>query len=166
MSTFNTCDLMDANEDKAIQVIAPSIDGQALRHYGGKSCFFGQIVTVKCHEDNSRVKELFATAGHGRVLVVDGGGSLRCALLGDMIAKSGMDNGWAGIIIYGALRDVADLGTMNIGAMALASTPKKSVRKGVGEVGITLSFGGVSIRDGDYLYADQNGVILSSSPLL
>lgn len=163
---FITCDLLDDNEDKVIDVIPPSLDGKSFKNYGGHTTFGGQIVTVKCFEDNSRVKETLATAGQGRVLVVDGGASMRCALLGDMIAKSACDNGWAGIIIYGCVRDVDELARMDIGVMALASIPKKSVRKGLGEMGVSLNIGGVAIHDGAWVYADNNGIIVCDEPLV
>ncbi|TWV80814.1 ribonuclease E activity regulator RraA [Moraxella sp. VT-16-12] len=163
---FITCDLLDDNEDKVIDVIPPSLDGKSFKNYGGHTTFGGQIVTVKCFEDNSRVKETLATAGQGRVLVVDGGASMRCALLGDMIAKSACDNGWAGIIIYGCVRDVDEIARMDIGVMALASIPKKSVRKGLGEMGVSLNIGGVAIHDGAWVYADNNGIIVCDEPLV
>ncbi len=163
--TFVTCDLLDDNAEKSIGVIPPMIDGKYWRHFGGQTRFFGQVVTVKCFEDNSRIKELFATEGCGRVLVVDGGASLRCALLGDMIAQSGVDNGWAGIVISGCVRDVDELIKMPLGVMALAATPQKSVRKGVGDVGLNINIGGVVIRDGAWLYADNNGILISPEPL-
>lgn len=163
---FITCDLLDDNEDKVIDVMPPSLDGKSFKNYGGHTTFGGQIVTVKCFEDNSRVKEILATAGQGRVLVVDGGASMRCALLGDMIAKSACDNGWAGIIIYGCVRDVDEIARMDIGVMALASIPKKSVRKGLGEMGVSLNIGGVAIHDGAWVYADNNGIIVCDEPLV
>ncbi|MDO4896253.1 MAG: ribonuclease E activity regulator RraA [Moraxella sp.] len=164
--SFVTCDLLDDNEDKVIHVIPPSLDGKSFKNYGGRATFGGQVVTVKCFEDNSKVKELLATDGQGKVLVVDGGASMRCALLGDMIAKSAQDNGWAGVIIYGLVRDVDELVKMDIGVMALGSIPKKSVRLGVGQVGIDLNIGGVIIQDGAWVYADNNGIIVCDEPLL
>ncbi|MFA9486749.1 MULTISPECIES: ribonuclease E activity regulator RraA [unclassified Moraxella] len=166
MSEFVTCDLLDENEDKDIGVVSPSIDGKCFRNFGGKLAFGGQAVTVKCFEDNSRVKELLATKGEGRVLVVDGGASMRCALLGDMIAKGAVEQGWAGVIVYGCVRDVDELAVLDLGVQALGCIPKKSTRKGVGETGITLNFGGVSICEGDYVYADNNGVLVSKIKLL
>lgn len=166
MANFVTCDLLDDNEDKLIHVIPPMIDGKAWRQYGGISTFGGQAVTVKCFEDNSRVKELLATDGQGKILVVDGGASMRCALMGDMIAKSAVDNGWAGVIISGCVRDVDEIAKMELGVLALASIPKKSVRKGVGETGLPISIGGVTICEGDYIYADNNGVIVSGDKLV
>lgn len=163
---FITCDLLDDNEDKVIDVMPPSLDGKSFKNYGGHTTFGGQIVTVKCFEDNSRVKETLAAAGQDRVLVVDGGASMRCALLGDMIAKSACDNGWAGIIVYGCVRDVDEIARMDIGVMALASIPKKSVRKGLGEMGVSLNIGGVAIHDGAWVYADNNGIIVCDEPLV
>ncbi|OOS23970.1 ribonuclease activity regulator protein RraA [Moraxella porci DSM 25326] len=163
---FVTCDLLDDNSDKAIGVVSPYIDGKSFKNYGGRTSFGGQAVTVKCFEDNSRVKELLATDGDGRVLVVDGGGSIRCALLGDMIAESAVKHGWAGVIVYGCVRDVDAMRQMELGVQALASIPQKSTRKGIGEVGVTLQFGGVTIRDGDYVYADNNGILVAAEPLI
>ncbi|MDH2273069.1 ribonuclease E activity regulator RraA [Moraxella porci] len=163
---FVTCDLLDDNSDKAIGVVSPYIDGKSFKNYGGRTSFGGQAVTVKCFEDNSRVKELLATDGDGRVLVVDGGGSIRCALLGDMIAESAVKYGWAGVIVYGCVRDVHAMRQMELGVQALASIPQKSTRKGIGEVGVTLQFGGVTIRDGDYVYADNNGILVAAEPLI
>lgn len=166
MVDFVTCDLLDNNEDKTIHVLPPIVDGKAWRQYGGVSTFGGQAVTVKCLEDNSRVKELLATDGQGKILVVDGGASMRCALMGDMIAKSAVDNGWAGVIISGCVRDVDEIAKMNLGVLALASIPKKSVRKSVGETGLPISIGGVTICEGDYIYADNNGIIVSGEKLV
>lgn len=165
MTAFVTCDLLDDNEDKVIHVISPIMDGQSFRQYGGVQAFYGQAVTVKCFEDNSRVKELLATDGQGRVLVVDGGASINYALMGDMIAKSAVDHGWAGVIILGCVRDVDEIAKMNLGVLALASIPKKSVRKGVGETGLPIVIGGVTIHEGDWVYADNNGVIVSADRL-
>ena len=166
MSTFVTCDLLDNHEDKDLSVISPSMDGKSFKNFGGHRTFGGQVVTVKCFEDNSRVKETLATQGDGKVLVVDGGASMRCALLGDMIAQSAVDNGWAGVIVYGCVRDVDEIAKMPLGVMALSAIPRKSVRKGVGETGVTLSFGDVTIADGDWIYADNNGVVVSRENLL
>ena len=120
---------------------------------------------MKCFEDNSRVKELLATPGAGKVLVVDGGASMRCALLGDLIGESAVKHQWEGVIVYGCVRDVDALGQLDLGVQALAAMPMKSVRKGIGETGVRLSFGGVVIEDGEYIYADNNGVIVSDKKL-
>jgi len=133
--------------------------------YGKKTIFYGEVVTVKCFEDNSRVKELVATDGTGKVMVVDGGASKRVALLGDMLAELAANNGWEGIIINGAVRDVATQATINLGVKALAATPLRSTRKGVGEVGVNVAFAGLRFEDGDYLYSDLNGIALAKQPL-
>ena len=163
---FVTCDLLDDNEDKDLQVVSPSIDGKFFRSFGARKTFGGQVVTVKCYEDNSRVKELLATDGTGKVLVVDGGASMRCALMGDMIAESAVKNHWNGVIIYGCVRDVDAIATLDLGVHALASIPQKSTRKGVGETGLTLSFGGVTIAQDDYIYADNNGIVVAKEALI
>ncbi len=158
MATYSTPDLCDANPN--VRVLTPMFE-----NFGGRSSFGGQVVTVKCFEDNSRVKELLATEGNGKVLVVDGAGSLRCALLGDLIGDSAVKQGWEGVIIYGAVRDVDALAQLDLGVQALSPMPLKSVRKGVGDVGLTLEIGGVMIAHGEYIYADNNGVIVSDVAL-
>ena len=168
MSTpaFVTCDLLDDHPEHDFQVVSPSIDGKFFKSYGAIKSFGGQVVTVKCFEDNSRVKELLATDGQGKVLVVDGGASMRCALMGDMIAESAVNNHWSGVIIYGCVRDVDAIAELNLGVHALAAIPQKSNRKGLGEVDISLSFGGVTIQSGDYVYADNNGILIAKEKLV
>lgn len=163
---FVTCDLLDDNPEKAIQTLIPSLDGKFFKSYGARKTFGGQIVTVKCFEDNSRVKELLATDGTGKVLVVDGGASMRCALMGDMIAESAVKNHWNGVVIYGCVRDVDALAGLDLGVHALASIPQKSNRKGIGEVDITLYFGNVSFNSEEYIYVDNNGIIVSKEKLV
>lgn len=153
-----TPDLCDANPD--LQVLEPM-----LSNYGGRPVFWGEIVTLKCFEDNSLIKERLATPGQGKVLVVDGGGSLRRALLGDMIAASAADNGWEGVILYGCVRDVCQLAETDLGVQALAAIPLKTARKGVGEADVAVTFGGVTFRPGEYVYADDNGVVVAPRPL-
>ena len=160
MIIFSTPDLLD-NFSAEAQVLTP-----LLRNFGGKKSFHGAVVTVKCHEDNSLVKEQLEQAGEDKVLVVDGGGSLRCALLGDLLAKKAMDNGWQGLLIYGCIRDVDEIGQMNLGVQALAPMPLKSVRKGQGDLNIPVSFAGVTFKPGDVVYADNNGVIVASRVLV
>ncbi|WP_180170092.1 ribonuclease E activity regulator RraA [Acinetobacter sp. YH12027] len=168
MSTvpFVTCDLLDDHSDKELQVVIPSLDGKFFQSYGARKSFGGQVMTVKCFEDNSRVKELLATDGTGKVLVVDGGASMRCALMGDMIAESAVNNHWNGVIIYGCVRDVDAIAELDLGVHALAAIPQKSNRKGVGETDIPLSFGGVNIQSGDFIYADNNGIVVSKEQLV
>jgi regulator of ribonuclease activity A len=158
--SFITCDLCDDHAD-VVSVCEPMFS-----NFGGVPAFGGAIVTAKCFEDNSRIKELLASAGEGRVLVVDGGGSLRCALLGDMIAESAVTQGWAGVIVYGCIRDVDAIAELDLGVQALASIPLKSVRKGVGEVDVPVTFGGITFRPGEYVYADNNGIITSPHALI
>lgn len=158
--SFVTCDLCDDHPED-VHVCEPMFGS-----FGGRETFGGEIVTVKCHEDNSRVKELLATPGKGKVLVVDGGGSLRCALMGDMIGESAVQNGWEGVIIYGCVRDVDALAQLDLGVHAVAAIPLKSVRKGVGETGLDITFGGVTFVQGQYVYADNNGVIVAAKKLV
>ena len=159
-----TCDLCDAHKNDSsgsFRVLPP-----VFRDFGAVRRFSGAVVTVKCHEDNSRVKELLGTPGQGKVLVVDGGGSLRCALMGDMIGESAVKNGWEGVIIYGCVRDVDALAELDLGVHAVAAIPLKSVRKGVGETGLDITFGGVTFVQGQYVYADNNGVIAATRKLV
>jgi regulator of ribonuclease activity A len=136
-----------------------------LSNFGGREQFCGPIVTVKCFEDNSMVKQLVGTPGDGRVIVVDAGGSLRRACLGDMLAEQAAENGWAGLIIYGCIRDIDQIMATDIGVQALGVHPMKTDKKRVGELDIAVSFGGVTFNPGEYLYADNNGVIVSAEPL-
>lgn len=163
---FVTCDLLDDNPEKNLQVVIPSLDGKFFKSYGARKSFGGEVVTVKCFEDNSRVKELLATEGIGKVLVVDGGASMRCALMGDMIAESAVKNKWNGVVIYGCVRDVDALAELDLGVHALAAIPQKSNRKGIGEIDSTLYFGGVTINSGDYIYADNNGIVIAKEKLV
>ncbi|MFA0996475.1 MULTISPECIES: ribonuclease E activity regulator RraA [Pseudomonas syringae group] len=156
---YITPDLCDAYPD-LVQVAEPMFS-----NFGGRDSFGGQIVTLKCFEDNSLVKEQVELDGKGKVLVVDGGGSLRCALLGDMLAEKAAKNGWEGLVIYGCVRDVDMLAQTDLGVQALASYPKRSEKRGVGQLDLPVTFGGVTFRPGEYLYADNNGVIISPSPL-
>lgn len=156
----STPDLCDDHADD-VQVVT----GLHWRSYGGRDRFGGPIATVKCFEDNSRIKELLAAEGNGRVLVVDGGGSLRNALIGDMIATNARDNGWAGIIIFGACRDVDVLPDIDFGVFALGCVPRKSVRRGEGQVDLPVHFGGVIFQPGDHVYADANGIVVSNKAL-
>ena len=152
--SWTTCDLCDAHE-AAVRV--PQV---AWRDYGGRVRFAGPVATVKCFEDNSCIKALSATSGDGRVLVVDGGGSLRNALVGDMIGADLVRNGWAGVVVWGAVRDTAELGRLDLGVKALGSIPRKSVRRGEGVSDVELTFGSVTWRPGDVLFADPDGVVL------
>jgi len=128
---------------------------------GQRRSFYGPIQTVKCFEDNVLFKAELQKPGKGRVLVVDGGGSTRIAILGDMNGALAIKNNWAGIIINGAIRDIAELSQMDIGLHCLGTTPKKSVKRGEGSVGIPIQFGGVHFTPGDYVYADEDGVLVA-----
>ena len=162
--SFKTPDLLDNNEDKvrdgSLRVVAPM-----FQSYGGRPEFSGQIVTLKLFEDNSLVRELLAGSGDGKVLLIDGGGSLRCALVGDQLAILAHKNHWEGIVVYGCIRDSGDIGQIDIGVRALTTHPLKSVKKGVGERDLAVSFGGVTFRPGEWIYADRDGVIVSDQPL-
>jgi len=134
-----------------------------LKDFGGAVRFSGSALTVKCYEDNSRIKELSMTPGEGRVLVVDGGASMRCALLGDVIAADLVKNGWRGVIVYGCVRDAAALQTMALGVKALATHPRKSQKNGAGVVGEPLDIGGARVSLGDTIIADEDGVVVLQS---
>ncbi len=150
-----TTDLSDRLNDAA-QVADP-----LFRDFGGRSHFSGPISTVKCFEDNSLVRAALEEPGKGRVLVVDGGGSMRRALLGDMLAGLGVDNGWAGVLVYGCIRDSEVIARTDIGVKALATHPRKSVKKGGGERDVPVRFADVSFVPGHFLYADPDGVLVT-----
>ena len=158
--TFKTADLCDDYSDN-LQIAEPGFIS-----FGGNTVFGGPISTVKCHEDNSRVREHLSTAGHGRVRVVDAGGSRRCAMLGDMLAQKGVDNGWSGIIMYGLIRDSLDISQMPIGVKALGTHPLKSEKKNTGEIDVICRFYGVTFTPGEYLYADHDGIVVSKTALI
>jgi len=149
---MTVADLCDAHEDEIEVCVAP------LRDFGGRPAFSGPIRTVRCHEDNSLVKAILETPGEGCVLVVDGGGSLRRALVGDMLAATAVANGWAGIVINGAVRDTAVLASLELGVKALGSIPMRGVKRGEGVVDTPVAFGGVVFVPGDVLHADEDGV--------
>lgn len=157
--SWTTPDLCDDHPD--VLVVDP-----VFRSYGGRAAFHGRIVTIHCFEDNSRVRELANTPGEGRVIVVDGGGSVRRALLGDQIAAAAARNGWSGLLIHGAVRDVDALAETDLGVQALASHPMKTDKRGLGDVDVTVTFAGVTFVPGEWLYADRNGVIVSPRQLL
>lgn len=157
---FKTADLYDQHGD-ALRVCDP-----IFRDFGGQLSFAGPVVTVKCFEDNTFVKSTLAEPGEGRVLVVDAGGSLRCAMLGDLIAASAVENGWAGVILFGCVRDSAEIGTMPLGVKALASNPRKSQRRGEGQRDIPVTFAGVRFAPGDQVYCDQDGILVADRALL
>ena len=149
-----TADLVDEHGDAL-----DSCDLQ-LHQYGGRTSFGGLVRTVRCHQDNALVKQVLSTPGQGQVLVVDGGGSLHSALMGDLIAASAVEHGWAGVVIHGAVRDVAALRELDLGVKALGSNPRKSAKDGAGEVDAAVSFGGVTFRPGQRLWSDEDGVVV------
>ena len=159
MTAISTPDLCDAYGDK-VQVAEP-----VFRHYGGSENFFGEIATVKCFEDNSKVGESLRTNGEGKVLVVDGGASPRRSLLGDKLARMALDNGWKGIIVYGYIRDLEEIAEMDIGVMALGSIPRKTEKRGEGRTGVNLQFAGLNVQAGSFIYADRTGVIVAEESL-
>jgi regulator of ribonuclease activity A len=151
-----TADLYDKYGDTA------RVPEVAWRSFGGTSHVLGRVVTLQCWEDNSRLKELVASEGHGRILVVDAGGSTRCAMLGDQLAQRAQVHHWSGIVLYGSVRDVAVLRTIRLGVWALASTPRKSTRWGEGQVDLAIRLGNVQVQPGDYCVADEDGVLFLS----
>ncbi|GAA5523610.1 putative 4-hydroxy-4-methyl-2-oxoglutarate aldolase [Microbulbifer aestuariivivens] len=157
---ISTPDICDAHGDK-VRVLEPM-----MINFGGRESFGGQIVTIKCFEDNSLVRELVAEPGQGRVLVVDAGGSMRRACLGDMLAEKACKNGWEGILMYGCIRDVDEIGQLDIGVQALGAHPMKTEKKGIGERDIAVHFGGVTFTPGEFVYADNNGVIVARESLI
>jgi regulator of ribonuclease activity A len=136
-----------------------------FRDYGGKHRFCGEMVTIKCFEDNSLLTEAVRQPGHGRVIVVDGGGSLRRALLGDLLAAAAVASGWQGLVINGCVRDVEILATLDLGVKALAACPVRTDKRGEGQRDVPLRFAGVLMEPGHYLYADANGVIVAKQKL-
>ncbi|MFN2334938.1 MAG: ribonuclease E activity regulator RraA [Wenzhouxiangellaceae bacterium] len=157
---WTTPDLCDAHPDD-VRVV----HGLQWQSYGGRRSFGGPLETVKCFEDNSRVKEQLATRGEGKVLVVDGGGSLRNALIGDMIAEKAVGTGWAGVVIFGVCRDVDALAELDIGIVALGCVPIKSVRRAEGQLNVPVHFGGVTFAPGESVYVDANGIIVAGRAL-
>jgi regulator of ribonuclease activity A len=128
--------------------------------FGGHRGFAGPVRTVSCHEDNGLLRDLLRTPGDGAVLVVDGGGSPRTALVGDLIAGAAQDHGWAGLVLHGAVRDSAALAGLRLGIKALGTIPRKSAKDGAGAVDLPVAFGGVTFRPGDILHADDDGIVL------
>ncbi len=156
--TVATADLYDEHGEAL-----SSCDLQ-LRQFGGQRSFTGPITTVRCLEDNALLKSVVSTPNPGGVLVVDGGGSLHCALMGDMIAQIAADNGWAGAVLHGAVRDVAVLAGIPIGIKALGSNPRKSTKTGAGERDVPVTFGGVTFTPGATLWSDDDGVVVLPAP--
>ena len=157
--TYLTTDLCDTHED-AVRVVEPMFTS-----FGGKTAFHGQIATLRVFEDNSFVRKALESAGQGRVLVIDGGGSIRRALVGDQLASLGLKNDWAGIVVNGCIRDSRAIAEMDIGVFAIDTHPMKTVKKNVGEANIVVSFGDVDFVPGEWIYADEDGVIVSKTAI-
>ena len=157
--SYTTPDICDQYSAE-LQILEPLFTG-----FGGKDKFCGEVVTIKCFEDNSMVKKTLGSVGRGKVLVVDGGGSLRCALLGDLLGALALQNGWSGLVINGCVRDIEILKSINIGVLALKSYPLKSNKRDEGQVNVPVRFAGVNFLPGGYLYADENGVVVSRANL-
>jgi len=153
-----TADLLDQHGERALVCRAP------FRSFGGREVFEGPIATVRCPEDNVLLRAALTEPGDGRVLVVDGGGSLRVALMGDRVGALAVANGWAGVVINGAVRDVAALRALPVGIVALGSTPRPSVKAGLGEAGVPVTFGEVTFRPGASCYRDEDGLVVLDEP--
>lgn len=155
----HTADLCDAYPDR-VRVLAP-----LFTHYGGRQVFHGPVDTVLAYEDNSRVREALSEPGEGKVLVIDGGASLRRSMVGGDLAKLAATNGWAGVLVHGAVRDVHELEAIPLGVLALGLVPRKTEKRGLGTRGISVSFAGGTFSAGSWLYADRDGVVVSASEL-
>jgi regulator of ribonuclease activity A len=158
--TFTTPDLCD-EFGAEVQVAEP-----VFRDLGGVRRFAGPIETVRVQDDNALVRDVLRGAGEGRVLVVDGGASMRCALLGGRLALLAHTNGWSGVVVNGCIRDCSEIATTAIGVKALQTSPRRSGKTGAGERGVLLQFAGVSLRPGAYIYADEDGLIVAERDLL
>ena len=158
--TIKTADLCDEHADR-VRIADP-----VFRTYGGRAAFGGPITTLRIFEDNVLVRSALEEPGDGRVLVVDGAGSMRCALLGDQLAALAADNGWAGVVVNGCIRDSADIAGIDIGVRALATMPLKSRKLGRGERDLPVAFAGVLFEPGQYLYADEDGLLVSAEALV
>lgn len=155
---MNTADLSD--EYPEVQICEP-----IFRNFGGTAQFHGPVRTVKCFEDNTYIRQALSEKVDGAVLVVDAGGSRRCAMLGDNLARMGIENGWVGSVFNGLIRDSAEINTLPFGVKALGTFPKRSLKEGVGKADVPVSFAGATFHPGDYIYVDQDGIIVSEEPL-
>ena len=159
MTIIKTADIVDLHDEKVVFCHMP------LRLYGGRRGFHGHVATLKTFEDNALLRHYLEQPGKGKVLVVDGGSSTRVALVGDKFAEIARDNGWAGLVLNAAIRDVAEINAMDFGILALGSSPKKSSKASTGAVDVPISFGGVCFKPGHYLYADEDGLLVAESPV-
>lgn len=158
---FQTCDLCDVfknDSSGAFRVLPP-----VFKHFGGLQHFAGPVTTVKCFEDNTFVKQAVDSPGTGRVLVVDGGGSLRKALVGGNLATAAARNGWAGVLVYGCVRDVAELRAADVGVVALGLMPMPTEKRKEGQMDVVVDIAGVRVAPGDWLYADEDGVVIAAT---
>lgn len=159
MTVKKTADLVDAHDEKLAFCDYPLIK------FGDAEGFEGEIATLKTFEDNALLREILEQPGDGRVLVVDAGGSTRCAIVGDQIAALGMTNGWAGLVLNGSIRDSADIDTMAFGVFAIGTSPKKSSKTRAGFKDVPVRFGNVTFVPGHYLYADADGILVAEAPV-
>ncbi len=168
--TLSTCDLCDTHEaqfnapdaknEKNIRILS-----DVYASYGAHSAFHGQAHTLRCPQDNSRVREAVAQPGAGRVLVIDGGGQLLRALVGGNLAVQAAKNGWAGLLVHGAVRDAAELAAVPLGIKALALCPLRTDKRGLGDVGVAVFVSGQMVLPGDWVYADADGIVISAVAL-
>ena len=154
--TSDICDVHAAD----VRILAP-----LLRSFGGRTSCHGPVSTLKVFEDNALIRATLEQPGSGAVLVVDGGGSLRCALVGDQLAKLAIANDWAGVIVWGCIRDSEEIGNLPVFVSALATHPLRSGRRGIGERDVAVTFGGVRFMPGDYLYADADGILVADKAI-
>lgn len=154
----STADLVDEHGERAL------VCSTSLRQFGGRRAFEGTVATVRCDEDNVVVKRRLSEPGEGRVLVVDGGGSRRTALLGDVVGSLAVQSGWSGLVINGCVRDVSALVGLDLGIKAIGSTPRPSAKNGAGEADVPVTFGDVTFRPGDHLASDDDGVVVIPAP--
>jgi regulator of ribonuclease activity A len=155
----NTADICDELEDRA------KVVRTTFRDFGGNTVFSGEISTIKCFEDNSLVRDAVAEPGNNRVLVIDGRASMRCALLGDLLAAKAVDNDWQGVIVNGCIRDSEAIGEMALGVKALGTHPRKTVKLGAGQRDVAVEIGDDVFEPGAYLYADKDGIVITDGPL-
>ena len=161
---FKTADLTD--EFCAENCDEVQAAGMIFKNYGAKPRFYGEIVTLKLFEDNQLVRDQVNSDGKGKVLVIDAGASMRRALLGDMLAAKAVENGWAGVLINGCIRDSVDMASMQLGVMALGTHPLKTVKNGVGQTNVSVTFSELNFEPTDFIYVDEDGIIISKKPLI
>ena len=150
-----------ASNPKPVQVLQPG-----LRDFGGLAEFSGQVTTIKCYESNPMVRKTLCENGYGRVLVIDGGASMRCAIIGDLLTELAAKNNWSGIVVNGCVRDTSEICNFDVGIKALAANPLKPGKRDMGQRDVPVCVCGVTINPGDWLYADTDGVIISPNELV